>query len=268
MKKLLLSIIFLPFLAMAQRSEKLVLGSPYVLTPSAFQNINFVAASAAADFGTTTAAPAYPTGNLPGDYLLYMSWNRFGESTPSGLTFFTGPATASGGVGTNGDDAGTVRTSVFERLLAATVSSTKMVTVPGANVTAARIFCYRNDTGLWGVASSTGTDNTAGTDISMAFANPGLQPGDVVVVTVAFNTDAYDYSGDALTAAGITFEAPVLRASHLTNAISSDMEMRVLEFRVTAGTSTTGNVTYTATSDGTTTNRPAGSGVLTRLRQQ
>jgi hypothetical protein len=93
----------------------------------------------------------------------------------------------------------------------------------------------------WDVASGTGTDNVHDANRSATCSTAlSLAPGDVVVAFAATDTDngLASFSGQAITAPGITFGATTRRTSGIGSSTGNDGNIELFEATVTAGTAT------------------------------
>ncbi len=229
--------------------------------------IAFATAGAAAN-GVASVAVPYPASIAAGDLLILSVVNKFNPNAPTTPSGWTLQGQVAGGSGADGADVGTIITSVYTKVADGTESGNLTLTCHASNnVALARMYRYtKGATNTWSIVATTGSDNTAGTAWSVTgAANPGITANDMVFVASGSNTDTYTYSLQAITATGATFGTMVERGDDVTGT-GSDVALVNTEHPVTAGTASAAPV-YTMTASGTTTNRPAGSSVILRLRE-
>lgn len=218
--------------------------------------------------GTTSCAPAYPSGITAGQMLVMGIVNKYPAATPTTPAGWQMQATVTGGSGSSGTDTGQVRSTVFTRIADGTESGSVTVTVTGANCCYGRILRYTRDAAkTWGVATATASQNTGGstTWTSTATANPGIASGDMVICVDAVNADAYTWGGRSCSATGATFTT---HAERLDGGSSQGdgVGAQISDHTVTAGVATAAPV-HTVTASGSATDSPAGATVFLVLRE-
>jgi PKD repeat protein len=220
--------------------------------------------------GTTgpLSSVAYPATTVAGQFLTLDVLCKRGNapSTPSGWTL---GASATAGAGADGARSGTVTLYKFYKIATGSEGGTTFsLSFTGGtdNCLWARINGWANATGYWDVAFATGSDTVPATNVTVVFGtNPGITTGDVVVVVSALNDNVATYSGETLTASGITFALTSERADTQI-AIGDGMRQVLCEFSVSSGTAS-GVATYFATASANTANGPCGPAILMRLRE-
>jgi hypothetical protein len=192
--------------------------------------------------GTTTCAPAYPTGVTAGHLAVAgrVGWTD-PNTTFAAETGWTQQGTQGGGTGSS-VDAHTTDLSVDTRELDG--SETGSVTFdngsPGGSIGV--IARYSKDASeTWDLVFASGTDDTHGADRSVtASGSIDLAPGDVVVAVVATDTDtSLTITSPAITASGITFGTTTRRTSTAagsTNGVDGNVE--IFDATVSSGSGT------------------------------
>ncbi len=220
--------------------------------------------------GTSSASPIFPTGLMAGDLLITIASGKPSTVNPTMIAAWTNSGVkATGGLGVDGTtDEGSTYSTYFYKVATGTesIGNTQTVTATGGTVTQARIFVYRKASGTYSLVASTGSDDIA--DLSWSVTGSStldITTGDILLATNAFNTDNHSFlNGRALTIPGVTVGTGIERQSSST-VTGPDMESLVVEYAAALGTAT-GASTFAATSSGTATNRPTGSGLLIRIR--
>ena len=216
--------------------------------------------------GSTSVAVPYPEHSV-GDLLVLFIGNRYDTatpSTPSGWTLLANSYT--GGVGTNGVDAGTARASAYYRQVTSLLSGTQSVTVTSGNTSIGQMVAiHRDDVKTWVTDVDGGGDSTAGTAWSVTGSGIDLDSaygGDVVVTGTSVNTDAYLYSGHGMSASGITF-GDVTQTAEFRSTTGSDMTLELATGRISSGSGSPA-ITFTSTASGSTANAPAGATIFVK----
>lgn len=224
--------------------------------------------TATATGGTPLTIP-YPASIAAGDLLVLVIVTKFDPDVPSDPSGWTLRGQVAGGAGFNGADRGTIVTSVWTKEAAGTESGSLSVTCSASNnVDYGQIFRYsKGASNTWGIAATTGSDNTVGTSWSVTgAANPGITAGDVILACSGVNTDAYTYSSEDMTATGISAWGTMAEREDSGTITGSDVALIVSEHPVTTGTSSAAPV-FTMTGSGSNADSPAGSTVFLRLRE-
>jgi hypothetical protein len=186
-------------------------------------------------------------------------------TTPAGWTLL---GQATGGAGASGVDTGNVYCTVYYKDSDGTESGTLTVSLPSGNVLCPKILSYTKAAGtVWDIAFATGAVNAGGTTAwsVTAGSDPGFRIGDRCIAVNAINSDAYTYTGHAISIPGVTTNT----ASERTDAGTSfgdDVYTYACDFNCSAGTSS-GNAVFTATASGSAADAPAGATVFVRLRE-
>jgi len=177
--------------------------------------IAFVNQGTAGDQIADSITPAMPASIVAGNLLILHTAYKYPATTtlntPSGWTQL---ATVASGTGT-GIDAGEIGQAVYYKVAAGS-DAAPTFSQTGNDSSAWTVFQFSCDAGkVWDIASTTGSDTTAGTAISITgAANPGLIAGDVVLMMMACNTDLATYGTHALAATGATFGAITERSDY------------------------------------------------------
>lgn len=242
-------------------------------TDSKYRPVQSVAGSLSySDAGTPsgndasfTAIVAPATVN-PGDLLVIGIANKYpttGPLTPYGWTAITNNQ-ASGGAGSAGVDTGNVYSTIFVREAEGWEDNAAFILeTAGGNSIEAQILRFTKGTGKeWDLAATTGTDTSQNTTWSVtASSNPGITAGDIVLTTVASNSDGASWSGEGITATGITIGADTER-NETASTGGDDVELIMSTHTVASGTASA-VPQMTATVDANV----AGAVVFLRLRQ-
>lgn len=218
--------------------------------------------------GTTSLSLGLPASISAGDLLLAFIVNKYPTATPVCTTSgWAQLAQATGGAGSAGIDQGDVYTTVFYKVAVGTEGGSNVsFTVTGGNSNTGGTVQYRNATGLWSIAYTTGADNTPGTAVSVTgTADPGVAGGDYLCVAMGYNTDGYSYPTPAVSQTGITFGTATERAEYGTSG-GQDCEITWSDHVVSSGTSSAAPV-YTTTAGGSSTYNPCGGAVFVRIRE-
>lgn len=222
--------------------------------------------------GTNTMTPGYPATPASGDLFIEALVTKYATRTVNTPAGWTARGNTTGGAGTDGTaDEGNVRVAAFSMVSAGTESGTFNQTLTGgtANMTACRVarFTRSGGTGWLIGTAGVGSDNAGGAaSLSMTFdVDPGFQTGDVAVVVVGTNNDAYSHSSLALSVPGCTVGASSA-AFDGGFTDGSDARLALYLFPISSGTSS-GAATFTCNTSGSATNAPAGAALIIRLRE-
>jgi MSHA biogenesis protein MshQ len=225
----------------------------------------------AASSGTTLLSVPYPGSIAAGDLLILVVGNKYptnGPATPAGWTFVAN-GQGSGGLGSAGVDSGQVYNTIFVKEALGNESGNLAVTVTSANTSMARMFRYTKTAGTtWDYAATNGSDNSAGTSWSVTgAANPGITPGDVLIIGSSLNGNRVSNWTESIFATGATFGA-VTERNDSTSATGDDMGLIVSEHTVTAGTASAAPVfTMTGASGSANATSPTGASAILRIRE-
>ncbi len=232
-------------------------------------SISYVGISGSA-IGIDSLVFTYPGGIAAGDLLVLAISNKYptnGPTTPSG---WTAPANnqRSGGAGSNGENTGSVYSTVYVKVATGDESGYLSVSIPSGNCAVGRLLAYRKSgsSWLWGWACTNGVDNIPGTSWSAeGAADPGVTAGDWVVVCSAINSTEHYYVSHAVSQAGITWGASTERAdSAVSYGDNCDV---VVSDHVAASGNSSGLPTFTMTAWPGATYSPAGASVFLRIRE-
>jgi len=213
--------------------------------------------------GTTTVAPAYPTGIAANHVAVAArcAWGAAGAAPGSAAEAgWTQQALLFGGTGT-GNDTHTTEVEVDTQILTGSESGTVTFDAATAGGSIAQIVRYSIGAGeAWDLQASSGDDATHGTARSnTSSGNLDLAPGDVLVIVVAIDTDTAltITTGPTVSASGITFGTINRRDSSAGTINGQDGNVEVFDVDVTAGTAS-GPVTFTYSASATSTCGPMG----------
>jgi MSHA biogenesis protein MshQ len=231
-------------------------------------------AGTAATGSTSLSVPFPVTGLAAGDLFVLCICNKYptnGPSTPTGFDALPSPNQASGGPGGTGTDVGDTYATFFTKVAVGTESGNVSVTLTSANSSVGIIHRFRNGTGIWELASASGSDNTGGTTFTFAgnqgWAGRASPVADLVLSIAAVNGDNRNWSGQDLTQDGI-FYLPHTELSESSTSTGDDVELVVTSHLADFGFSTITDIpTFTMTGTGSGTNGGAGGGLLLRLRE-
>lgn len=228
------------------------------------------AAGAIAYATGSSLSVAYPSGSGTGLVLLIgqkpATANGGGVTTPEGFELL-GSLTGAGGYGaTLGADTGNTNLYVYTREADGTESGSLAVALSDNNVSWGVMVRLSTTTNApWEFAIATASDAAAG-DVSLAFTDPGVRQGDIIIGGLCIPTDVTtpaQFSGYALAHTGVTY-GTITEIGEPDNSGGNDIGGFVCYAAATAGEST-GAPTLTATVGGTTTN-VRGPGVFVRAR--
>lgn len=213
--------------------------------------------------GTTSVAVPYPASIAAGDLLILASSVKFPAAattqTPAGWVKL---GESNGGSGADGADTGSVFASVFAKIADGTETGNLTYSVTSGNSSLARMFRYTTSYNL-SLEKLTGSDGTAGTNFAVSFASNLQMIADSLILAVsAINTDAYTYSGEAITGSGVTF-GTVTEPQDSGTTTGSDVALVVSEHPVTSGAYA--SPSFSMTASGSAVNAPAGALVLVSI---
>ncbi len=234
-----------------------------------YQSAGAIAYSAASG---STVAPAYPASIAAGNLLVLVvgqkptTANGGGVTTPAGWTLVGSLTGAGGYADTLGADTGNTNLYVFTRPAAGGESGSLSVALSDNNVAWAFIARISATIQSWLVAAVTASDISGGS-VSLAFGNPGISAGDLLLWAMCIPTDVTtpsQFSAHAISAAGATF-GTVTEIAEADSGNGNDIGGFAARAVVSTGAATAGP-TVTATAGGTTTN-VRGPGILIRIRE-
>ncbi len=262
---------FSPFLLPAVLAVVLI-GANEARAAITYQSAGAVAYSAG---GGATVAPAYPASIAAGDLLVLIvgmkpsTANSGSVTTPAGWIPIVSLTGAGGYGGTLAGDTGNTNVFTFYKVAVGGEAGTLAVSLTTNNVSWAQMYRLSNATMGWSVAGTTGSDATGGAAVSIAMsADPGVTAGDYILGGMVIPTDVStpgQFSGEALSQAGITFGTVVEIFSEPDSGNGNDIGGFTIRAPVSSGTSSAAP-TLTATAGGTTTN-VRGPGVFLRVRE-
>lgn len=216
--------------------------------------------------GTTSVAPAYPTGVASGRWAELKVITKPDTATIRTPTGWIPLGQAAGGAGTTGIDVGPMRAALFGKILSGSESGTVTVTIDNGNSSQGVIDIYNSTVGFdvaAMIAGAWGADTASDTSWSAACGfGLNLGTGDLVVglSACASNTSA-TITSQALSATGATFGAVANARTGSTNN-GNDCLLETFDFPVSSGSSNVAP-TYTATHGAANT----GVTVMSRLRE-
>ena len=227
--------------------------------------------------GGTLLTPTFPSTVNANDLLILIigmkpsSANSGSVTTPDGWTLITSLTGAGGYNSTLGADTGNTNVFAYYKIAKGSEDGlTLRAYLSTNNVSVARIFRLNSsiDTS-WNIAGTTGSDETAGADISIAMStDPGVIAGDHIIGAMIVPTDAgagSRWSGEALTQEGITFGTVNEIAENLSGT-GNDLGAVIFQASVSSGISS-GTPTFTATAVATFNTNARGPGVFIRVRE-
>lgn len=232
--------------------------------------ISFAAAGTVSALAATPQPVDFPAGIANTDSLLLLFSGakpsaRNISAVDSGFTVIGDNAT--GGAGSNGTDAGPVRTYVHSRQWDGADAQVSITWSAAASPNIAVVGEFRKtNAGAWSTATANAADSTASDGLTLvATTDPGYTAGDMVVVNVMSPTDGGTWSSPVVTIPGCTVATAALSVNAPTTA-GNDGRLGVVTATVTAGTST-GNATLAVTATGGNGNEASGSAIFVRLRE-
>lgn len=222
---------------------------------------------------SATVSPAtanYPTTTTAGNLLILMVTNKYDTSSPDTPSGWVKIGQKSGGIGANGNDAGTMYITLFAKIATGSEGGTTLsVSYTGTiNTSLLQMMQVSKTQGDWDWKVASGTDAVADTSWSVATNSGGLdiQVGDLVFAFGAFNGDLCTaVASEALSQTGTTFGTMTERWDDRSSS-GSDSGFFMSEHPISSGGGQ-GEVTHTATMTGTGTSTPTGPGIILRLRE-
>src|SRR5690606_26115432 len=149
-----------------------------------------------------------------------------------------------------GADTGNMNIYSFYKEAVGDESGSESVSLGGNNVAWAAMLRFSKTGGTWNIADATAKD-TSGGNVSLAFADPGVRSGDLVLGAMAVPTDAASFDGYTLSQPGITWDT-VTETHEPATSTGNDLGGFITVTRALDGSST-GPATLADTSSGTTT---------------
>ena len=216
--------------------------------------------------GTTSVAPALPTGVAAGDIMvLFVGCKPYNATivVPTGWTLVTGTDGANGTTAM-GVDTGSVLWKAMTREWVSGVAA-PTVSITTGNVALGVIHAFsRAALASWQIAGAKGNDVTGGTDFLILMdANPGITNGDMLVHGAVIAGNNATFGTPTTTATGATIgtvtESP---ATEGTTALGNDLEASASYAACTAGTAI-----VAPTCGWTTSVAQTGGGSIVRLRE-
>src|SRR5574341_514418 len=130
--------------------------------------IAFVNAGSVVTSTLTTLNVPYPGTVTAGNILLLCIHTKYSASTPQTPSGWTQLDQKTGGNGTAGSDSGDMVLTVFYKIADGSETGNQTVTMNGSpNTNMGVILQYSKSTGTWDIASTNGSDASAGTDWSV-----------------------------------------------------------------------------------------------------
>jgi|GEM_PF-2898654 len=251
-----------------QLEYKLSTDSTYKLVGTTSPSISFVASSTPVGDTDNSAAVSFPTGVRAGDLLVLAASHKATTTTATIPTGWTLATHAMGESGSAVADSGGARVTVLVKEADGSETGTQDLAVPNDNVTYAQMTVFRKGTGqIWSYEAVGASDNSGGTAWSAATTTAlSVRPGDIVLQASGFNTDARNYSAQAITMTGVTFGTAVEVEDGAGTTLGQDTDLNISYHPVTAG-SVSVAPTFTMTASGSTATAPAGGTVMLRIRQ-
>lgn len=193
--------------------------------------------------GTTTTTIARPTsGNTAKNITLVGLAIKPETATTTAETGWWLIANGTGGTGTSALDTGPTRIAThYQTLVGGETGSVTFDQANTPNSVASCMITYSKATGgAWGIATTTGDDNTHGTGRTATGAAISLQSGDMIVAFVASDTDATTaYTSPTFSATGMTFGTVTERLGAGGVSQNNDCGITIFEAAITAGTEAT-----------------------------
>lgn len=193
-------------------------------------------------------------------------------STVSLGALYTELSTATSGIVANGNGSGSTRTTSFERVMPNSSSTTAVYTLTSPSPVMGQALRFGIDPGnSWNTYACKLTDgDDTGTAVSGYTGNAGAAPpngsfvsGDWIAIAVTIKDDAPNHTSQSLSIAGCTVGTITWLAKNSTTS-GNDGAMYLGYAQITDGSST-GHVTYTATSS--VSGASTVSGNVVRLRE-
>ncbi len=241
--------------------------------------ITYQAAGTLAYQTTTTGTgicPAHPASIAASDILVAVigmkpsTANSGSVTTPSGWTAITnGSLTGAGGYSTTlGADTGNTNVFSFYRSALGTEASERCFALTTNGVSWAQMYRLSNDSDVWSLVATTGSDATGDTSVSIAMsADPGVTTGDHILGAMVIPTDVTtpsQFSSESFTQTSVTF-GTVTEINEPDSTTGNDIGGFTVRSSVSAGTGSAAP-TMIATAGGTVTN-VRGPGIFIRVRE-
>lgn len=217
--------------------------------------------------GTSNPTIFYPSSPQAGDLLLITVVSRASGTDVPTPTGFTAVAATTGGAGSEGvADSGTVRIETFWKESDGTESGFVTVTAGTASYIG-RMRLYRKTSGTWSVASTTGTDASAGTAWSATGSSWTVADGDMIVCSSGINGNgnASAPTSPTLTMSGLT-GSPVSMGNADYGTTSNDFDSSLHTVDALVAGAATAAPTFAATYASSSASSPTGPTVFIRLR--
>jgi hypothetical protein len=241
--------------------------------------ITYQAAGTLAYQTTTTGTgicPAHPASVAANDVLVAIigmkpsAANSGSVTTPAGWTAITnGSLTGAGGYGTTlGADTGNTNVFSFYRTALGTEASERCFALATNNVSWAQMYRLSNDSDVWDLAATTGSDASGDTAVSIAMsADPGVTTGDHILGAMVVPTDVTtpaQFSAESFTQTSVTF-GTVTEINEPDMTTGNDLGGFTVRSSVSSGTGSAAP-TLSGTAGGTVTN-VRGPGLFVRIRE-
>lgn len=210
-------------------------------------------------YGSTSVAPAYPSGITAGDMLVLLVGTK-----PASATITTSDGSwidttdYSGTSGTNGVDTGPTKNCMYYKIASGSESGTVPVAISSGNTSWAIVLRFTKASDkAWGVLTVTGQDTSAGAAYSASLT--GLAAGDVVagdmiIGSIILPTDITGaWSAQTFAGTGLTMGTAVEVAQPMSST-GNDIGGEVFYQPVSSGSLTGTSLTLSGTKAGTTTN--------------
>lgn len=203
--------------------------------------VTHIASGSRSAGGTTTVAPAYPSGVAAGRLAIASRVIKPSTATGTAESGWTQRVSQTGGTGTQGIDTGPSRVVVDTRLLDGSESGSVTFDNASSPDSSHGIIQIYSATGTFDIVTTTGDDASHGTGRNATGGAIALAPGDVLVAILASDTDtstAFTGVSTAISAPGITFGTTSQRLPAGGVATGQDCGLHVYEATVSSGTAT------------------------------
>lgn len=215
--------------------------------------------------GTTTVSVGRPGGESAGDLTICGRVGWLDTITFTNESGWTNGGSLSGGINSANDDHTTAVRADYQEIVGG--EGTPVVFDQGGTISGCvgNMVSYRKTGGAWETpVVRSGNDNThAGNRSIASSATMPLQPGDMLVAIVAYDTDAFAASPTyAFSASGITFGTLTRRTGDAGVTTGSDGNIQICDALVSSGS---GDVTVTLTI--TQVTAQCGPALFVRLRE-
>jgi hypothetical protein len=219
--------------------------------------------------GVTTADVAYPASISAGDLLVLCVGAKYNSVfTDPSSPWVAGTGNGNGtGSGASGADAGTMYPYMWVKEADGSETGNLTLTFTSVNVVHLKMFRYTKAGGTtWDYATASMGDGTPNTAWSLTpSSDPGVTGGDMLLSCTYSNTDLYTFATHTYTQTGITF-GTITERNNIQNGTGDDISNLSVDVAVTSGTSSSAP-TFGSTASGSSTNRPAGAGMIIRMRE-